>query len=152
MGLLLKTTHCYPLLKRWILTDCMFLSCHVHFQSESTLYSCLNVKKLLAQSRHKIWSLSDCNWAQTHKPLSLQTNTQPFSQISLFLNDWAMLRVLTCTVHLTVCCYHVTYTFQSESTPYSCLNVKELLAWSRHKIWGLGDCNWTWTHNHLVHK
>ena len=27
---------------------------------------------------------------------------------------------------LTVCYYHVTYMFQSESTPYSCLNVKEL--------------------------
>ena len=29
---------------------------------------------------------------------------------------------------LTVCSYHVTYTFQSESTLYICLNVKELLA------------------------
>ena len=27
-----------------------------------------------------------------------------------------------------VCFYHVTYAFQSESTLYSCLNVKELLA------------------------
>ena len=32
---------------------------------------------------------------------------------------------------LTVCTYHVTYAFQSESTLYSCLNVKELLARSR---------------------
>ena len=31
-------------------------------------------------------------------------------------------------MHLTVCSYHVTYAFQSESTLYSCLNVKELLA------------------------
>ena len=30
--------------------------------------------------------------------------------------------------YLTVCFYHVTYAFQSESTLYSCLNVKELLA------------------------
>ena len=29
---------------------------------------------------------------------------------------------------MTVCFYHVTYAFQSESTLYSCLNVKELLA------------------------
>ena len=29
---------------------------------------------------------------------------------------------------LTVCLYHVTYAFQSESTLYSCLNAKELLA------------------------
>ena len=30
-----------------------------------------------------------------------------------------MLWVLICTVHLTVCYYHVTYEFQSESTLYS---------------------------------
>ena len=30
---------------------------------------------------------------------------------------------------------HVTNAFQSESTLYSCLNVKELLAWSSREIW-----------------
>ena len=35
---------------------------------------------------------------------------------------------------LTVCSYHVTYAFQSESTLYSCLNVKELLARNRREI------------------
>ena len=35
---------------------------------------------------------------------------------------------------LTVSSYHVTYVFQSESTLYSCLNVKELLARSRREI------------------
>ena len=39
--------------------------------------------------------------------------------------------------YLTVCSCHVTYAFESESTLYSCLNVKELQARS---------------HNHLVHK
>ena len=52
----------------------------------------------------------------------------------------------------TVCSCHVTYAFQSESTLYSCLNVKELLAQSRREIWSLGDYNWTRTHNHLVWK
>ena len=56
------------------------------------------------------------------------------------------------TVFLTVCSYHVTYTFQSESTLRGCLSVKELLAQSRGEIWSLGDCNWTRTHNDLVHK
>ena len=42
---------------------------------------------------------------------------------------------------LTVCSSHVTYPFQSESTLYSCLNVKELLARSRREIWRLSDCN-----------
>ena len=44
------------------------------------------------------------------------------------------------------------HAFQSESTLYSCLNVKELLARSRHEIGSLSDCNWTRTHNHLGHK
>ena len=35
---------------------------------------------------------------------------------------------------LTVSSYHVTYAFQSESTLYSCLNVKELFARSRPEI------------------
>ena len=54
-------------------------------------------------------------------------------------------------IWLYVLC-HVTYMFQSGPTLFSCLNVKELLAQSRCRIWSLGDCNWTWTHNHLVHK
>ena len=35
---------------------------------------------------------------------------------------------------LIVCSCHVTYAFQSESTLYSCLNVKELFARSRCEI------------------
>ena len=35
---------------------------------------------------------------------------------------------------MTVCSCHVTYAFQSESTIYSCLNVKEFLAQSRREI------------------
>ena len=62
-------------------------------------------------------------------------------------------RFSTCHINfLTVCSCHVTYAFQSESTIYSCLNVKELLARSRCEIWSLGDCNWTRTQNHLVRK
>ena len=33
-----------------------------------------------------------------------------------------------------------------------CLNVKELLAWSRCHIWGLSDSNVIWIHNYLVPK
>ena len=55
-------------------------------------------------------------------------------------------------VHLTVCCCHVTYAFQSKSTLYICLNVKVFLARSRREIWRWICCNWTRTHNHLVLK
>ena len=67
-------------------------------------------------------------------------------------NDWAVLWVLTCTMHLTVCFYHVTYEFGSESTLYSFLNDKELLARSRRHIWRLGDCKGTRPSNHLLRK
>ena len=63
-----------------------------------------------------------------------------------------LLLILISTVHLTVCYYHVTCAFQSESSLYTCLNVRERLARNRHEIWSLSDCNWTRTHNHLVHK
>ena len=71
-----------PFLKAWLIShrsnnfrrlnpfDCMFLSCpRTPFQSESTLYSCLNVKELLARSRREIWRWSDCNWTRTKNHL-----------------------------------------------------------------------------------
>ena len=42
------------------------------------------------------------------------------------------------------------YVFQSESTLYSCLDVKELVAWNKHDIWSLSDRNGTQIHNHLA--
>ena len=38
------------------------------------------------------------------------------------------------TGSLTACYYHVTYAFQSKSTLYSCMNVKELLARNMNEI------------------
>ena len=58
----------------------------------------------------------------------------------------------TSSLLLTVCSCHVTYVFQSESTLYSCLNVKELLARNRREIWRWSGCNWTRTQNNLVLK
>ena len=52
-----------------IYVDCVFLSYHIRFQSESTLYSCLNVKELLAWSRCEIWNLSNCNCTRTQNHL-----------------------------------------------------------------------------------
>ena len=54
-----------------------------------------------------------------------------------------MKREITIISFVTVCSCHVTYAFQSESTLYSCLNEKELLAQNSCKIWSLSDCNWT---------
>ena len=63
-----------------------------------------------------------------------------------------MLWVLICTVHLTVCYYHVTHEFQSEFILYSCLNVNELFLLSRRHILSLSDSNMIRTHNYLLRK
>ena len=59
---------------------------------------------------------------------------------------------LVCTVHLTICCCHVTYALYSESTLYIFLNVKGLFPRNKCDIWILSDCNWNLTHNYLVRK
>ena len=46
-----------------------------------------------------------------------------------------LINIFVTRVYLTVCSYHVTCSFQSESTPYSCLNVKELLTQNKHGIY-----------------
>ena len=53
---------------------------------------------------------------------------------------------------LTISSYHVTYAFQSESTLYSSLNIKEPLTRNRREIWTLCDWNGARTHNRLVRK
>ena len=92
----------------------------------------------------------DCNRTQNQNHFVHDWTLNHLAKLAL--NDWAVLWALICMVHLTVYSYHATYTFQSESTLYSCLNVKELLARKRHNIWSLSDCNGTLTHNQLVHK
>ena len=67
-------------------------------------------------------------------------------------NDWVVFWVLICMVHFSVCYDYVTYTFHSESALYICLNIKEHLAWNRHNIPSLSDCNRILTHNHLVYE
>ena len=56
------------------------------------------------------------------------------------------------TLFSRLCSCHVTYAFQSESTIYSCLNVKDFLSPRRCQISRLSNCNWTCTQNHLVLK
>ena len=47
--------------------------------------------------------------------------------MSFFFERMMKAKIVTVKT-LTVCYYHVTYAHYSESTLYSCLNVKELLA------------------------
>ena len=54
-------------------------------------------------------------------------------QVERFLGEYMKLKVSR-EYFRTVCSYHVTYAFQSESTLHSCLNVKKLLARNRRDI------------------
>ena len=46
-----------------------------------------------------------------------------------------LFHIFVTRVYLTLCSYHVTCAFQSESTLYSCLNFKELFARNRRGIY-----------------
>ena len=119
------------------------------FQSKFTLYSWLNIKKVLAPSRDEIRCLRECNCTRTQNHLA---GKRTLNHLVNWPNHWSFFLAIICRVHLAACSCHVTYAFQSESTLYSWLNVKELLAPSRHEIWSWSDCNCTRTQNHLSGK
>ena len=47
--------------------------------------------------------------------------------INVFVKFLVCIKLTPAPLNLTICSCHVTYVFESESTLYSCLNVKELL-------------------------
>ena len=103
----------------WVLICTVHLTvCYYHvtyaFQSASRLYRCLNVTELFSRNRRGIWSLSDCNGTGTHNHL---VRKQTLNHLVKLTNDWAMLRVLICKVHLIVCYYHVTFVLPSDIPP-----------------------------------
>ena len=65
-----------------------FLSCHI--QTDSTFYSCLNVKELLAWNRHNTWSLSDSNGNSLCVDLPLQID---FARKMVKIETFSMLLI-----------------------------------------------------------
>ena len=63
-------------------------SCHVTypFQDESTLYSCLNIKELFAQSMREMWNLSYCNWTGTQNHLVRKWTMNHLAKLSEYLS------------------------------------------------------------------
>ena len=63
-------------------------SCHVTypFQDESTLYSCLNIKELFAQSMREMWNLSYCNWTGTQNHLVCKWTMNHLAKLSEYLS------------------------------------------------------------------
>ena len=80
------------------LTVCSY---HIMYalQSDSTLYSRLNVKKLLFQNRRDIWSLSDCNGTRTDNHLVHKRTINRLAR----LPKWLSCVVSTCLFILLRC-------------------------------------------------
>ena len=64
--------------------------CYYHvtyaFQNESTLYSCLNVKKFIARNRRDIWSLSDSSWIRTYNHLVRKQTFNDLAKLAKWLS------------------------------------------------------------------
>ena len=86
--------------RKWSLTVWSYHVTYV-FQSESTLYIFLNIKKLLAWGRRNIWNLSDRNATQTHNHLVRKRTINHLAKLDqfgqmvdyLFMNKWIRVRV-----------------------------------------------------------
>ena len=57
-------------------------------------------------------SLSDCNGTPTYNHF---VRKRTLNHLANWPNDWAVFLVLICTVHLTVCCYHICTHFRVNS-------------------------------------
>ena len=112
------------------------------------------IKKNLAglrldQTMYKLLTLNKCFMSLSSLSTYLFYTRRTFSNMSWEYCIIDYCKLLTIFQSLTVCSYHVTYAFQSESTLYICLNVKELLARNRRDIWSLSGCGFESRCSHL---
>ena len=56
------------------------------FQRKSALYSCLNIKELLARNRRDFWSLSECNGTRTHNHLICKRTLNHLAKLAQWLS------------------------------------------------------------------
>ena len=64
------------------IVNCVFILCHMHVYSESTLCNCLNVKELLASNKQNIDNLSDCDRICTHRLLVHKWTPNHFTKLA----------------------------------------------------------------------
>ena len=100
MHLLLDISNELHLYRNWFSRDLVLAVCYYRvtyaFQSESVLYSCLNIKELFARNRRDIWSLSDSNMIRSHNHLvRKRTLNHLVKWLSVCLRTkWLWVRVL----------------------------------------------------------
>ena len=59
-----------------------------------------------------------------------------------WISSWLSELIIKKVILMAVCSFHVAYAFRSDSTLYSCLIVKKLLARSSHEIWSASLVKW----------
>ena len=80
------------------------------FQSESTLFSYLNVKELFTRNRRDIWSLSDSNGIRTHNRLFRKRTLSHLAKRPVWLNGWVFVYELSrCGFESRYC--HISFCF-----------------------------------------
>ena len=78
------------------------------FQSESLLYSCLNVKERLAQNRRNIWSLSVSDGNRTHNHLVCKQTLNHLAKLGIWLvwlNRWVFVCEISGCGWESRCCH-----------------------------------------------
>ena len=111
---------------------------------------CLNVKELLARSSRHIRCLSESNQMRTHNHLVGKRTLNHLGKLAKWLG-WVVSTYLYVAFYSMVIIMSRT-SFRVNTESIVCLNVTELLAWSRRHIWTLRYSNDIQTHNHLVCK
>ena len=118
-------------------------------QGEFNLHNCLIVTELVAQSRREIWSISDCHWTRNHNHLHHQQRFNHLTKLTKLL-----ICVVSIYLHGASNCMFLSFHMHDSEL----FHTRQLPEWegtscSKQKnIWGMSDCNSTWTHNHIVHK
>ena len=86
------------------------------FQSESTLYSCLNVKELLTQNKRDIWNLSDSNGIETCYHLVRKRTLNHWTKLTKWLSFRLQAKWLWARISLL--CYIVIIFFMFQVYQY----------------------------------
>ena len=118
----------------WVLTcTAHLIVCYHHvaytYKNGSIFYSCSNVKKLLAENRREVSSLSDSNEIRNHSHLVRKTSIRPFSEtgqiLPVWLNGWMLIYKLSGCGFESRCCHlRKFYSFESTKDIFALLKTK----------------------------
>ena len=96
------------------------------YQSESTLYICLNVKELLCQNNREKWRVSDSNWTRTHSSIVRKRTLNHLAKLAKWLSFVVSTYLYPPFNCVCLSCHggaskwiHTMYLFQCGGTPCS---------------------------------